>query len=182
MVPDVDDAFAEGFGVADGGVDVLRGEVRANMERELADGLRRVLKQRVMEALLDGNEIELPTSMVRDGVARAMQRRREELVRSGIDPQHVELEPNRSRRRSDAGSPWSSSSPRSSRSTESSSTMRGCAPAWRPLRPPTRTPPRCSTGTTPTARTCPASIVRVRGAGRGVDSGPRADHRRTELV
>ena len=93
VVPDVDDAFAEGFGVADGGVDVLRGEVRANMERELADGLRRVLKQRVMEALLDGNEIELPTSMVRDGVARAMQRRREELVRSGIDPQHVELEP-----------------------------------------------------------------------------------------
>ena len=93
VVPDMDDAFAQSFGVSDGGVDVLRGEVRANMERELADGLRRVLKQRVMEALLDGNEIELPTSMVRDEVARAMQRRREELVQSGIDPQHVELEP-----------------------------------------------------------------------------------------
>ena len=93
VVPDLDDAFAEGFGVAGGGVDVLRGEVRANMERELADGLRTVLKQRVMEALLDGIEIELPTSMVRDEVVRAMQRRREELVRSGIDVQHVELQP-----------------------------------------------------------------------------------------
>ena len=93
VVPDIDDAFAQGFGVADGGVDALRREVRANMERELADGLRTVLKQRVMEALLAGNEIELPTSMIRDEVARAMQRRREELERSGIDPQQAALEP-----------------------------------------------------------------------------------------
>ena len=71
----------------------MRGEVRANMERELADGLRRTLKQHVMEALLAENEIELPESMVRDEVSRAMQRRREELARSGIDPRHVELTP-----------------------------------------------------------------------------------------
>lgn len=93
VIPDIDDAFAEGFGVADGGVDALRSEVRTNMERELADGLRTVLKQRVMDALLAGNEIELPQSMVRDEIGRAMQRRREELERSGIDPQHIELEP-----------------------------------------------------------------------------------------
>ena len=94
-VPEIDDAFAQGFGVAEGGVDALRREVRANMERELADGVRTVLKQRVMEALLAGNEIELPESMVRNEVARAMQGRREELARSGVDPQHVELEPDR---------------------------------------------------------------------------------------
>ena len=93
-IPDIDDAFAESFGVANGGVAVLRDEVRANMERELAERLRRTSKQRVMEALLAGTEVELPESMVRDGVARAMQGRREELARSGIDPQHVELEPN----------------------------------------------------------------------------------------
>ena len=92
-IPDIDDAFAESFGVANGGVAVLRDEVRANMERELAERLRMTSKQRVMEALLAGTEVELPESMVRDGVARAMQGRREELARSGIDPQHVELEP-----------------------------------------------------------------------------------------
>ena len=63
------------------------------MERELADGLRRTLKQHVMEALIAGNEIELPESMVRDEVARAMQRRQEDLARSGIDSQQVELTP-----------------------------------------------------------------------------------------
>ena len=92
-LPDIDDAFAESFGVATGGVEVLRSEVRANMERELGDGLRALLKQRVMEALLVGDDIELPESMVRDEVARAMQRRHEELERSGIDPQHIDLSP-----------------------------------------------------------------------------------------
>jgi len=92
-LPEVDDAFAVSFGVADGGVEALRGEVRANMERELADGMRTVLKQRVMDALLASNEIDLPQSMVRDEVARAMARRREEMARSGIDPDRIELEP-----------------------------------------------------------------------------------------
>ena len=90
-IPDIDDAFAQSLGIADGGLDALRSEVRANMERELADGLRRVLKERVMEALLSGDEIELPESMVHREVARVMQRRREELERSGIDPQRVDL-------------------------------------------------------------------------------------------
>ena len=93
-LPDVDDAFAQSFGVAGGDVDTLRSEVRANMERELGDGLRAQLKQRVMEALLAGDEIALPESMVREEVARAMQRRHEELERSGIDHQHIELSPN----------------------------------------------------------------------------------------
>ena len=63
------------------------------MERELGDGLRALLKQRVMEALLAGDDIALPESMVRDEVARAMQRRHEELERSGIDHRHIELSP-----------------------------------------------------------------------------------------
>ena len=93
VLPDVDDEFAESFGVADGGVEALRREARANMERELGDGLRALLKQRVMEALLAGDDIELPESMVRDEVARAMQRRHEELERSGISHEDIELSP-----------------------------------------------------------------------------------------
>ena len=93
QVPDLDDAFAQSFGVGEGGVDALRGAVRADMERELADGLRRVLKRRVMEALLAGNEIELPESLVREQVARAIEHRRDELERSGVGPEHVELSP-----------------------------------------------------------------------------------------
>lgn len=63
------------------------------MERELGEGLRALLKQRVMEALLPGDDITLPESMVRGEVARAIQRRREELERAGVDHRHVELSP-----------------------------------------------------------------------------------------
>ena len=92
-IPEIDDEFAQSFGVADGGVDALRGEVRANMQRELVNGIAAVLKQRVMEALLAEREIDLPESMVRDEVARAIGRRREEMERSGIDPEQAVLEP-----------------------------------------------------------------------------------------
>ena len=92
-LPALDDAFAESFGVAEGGVAALRGEVRANMERELGDGLRALLRQHVMEALLAGDDVELPESMVREEVIRAMQRRHEELEQSGVDPQRIDLSP-----------------------------------------------------------------------------------------
>ena len=93
VLPDVDDEFAERLGVAGGSVESLRSEVRANMERELGNGLRALLKQRVMEALLAGDEITLPESMVGNEVVREMQRRHEELERSGVDPRHIELSP-----------------------------------------------------------------------------------------
>ena len=92
-LPDIDDTFAASLGVEDGGVETLRGNVRANMDRELADGLSAILKKRVTDALLAANEIELPESLVREGVASAIERRRDELIRSGIDPQRVELRP-----------------------------------------------------------------------------------------
>ena len=93
VLPDVDDEFAERLGVAGGGLESLRSEVRANMERELGNGLRALLQQRVMEALLPGDDITLPESMVRHEVARTMQRRHEELERTGVDPRHIELSP-----------------------------------------------------------------------------------------
>ena len=92
-LPDIDAAFAESLGIEEGGVEGLRGELRAGMERDLAAGLDKILKQRVLEALFAGTEIELPESMVREDMERAASRRREELERSGIDPEQIEPEP-----------------------------------------------------------------------------------------
>ena len=93
VLPDLDDTFAERIGVGDGGIEALRGEVRANLERELANALDVTLKQRVMEALFTSGEIELPESMVREEAERAMARRQEALRRTGIDPERIDLEP-----------------------------------------------------------------------------------------
>jgi trigger factor len=63
-LPAVDDAFCEAFGVTEGGVEALRTEVRANMERELAQAVQARVKGQVLDALLAANPIAVPNALV----------------------------------------------------------------------------------------------------------------------
>jgi trigger factor len=60
----LDEAFARGFGIADGSIETLRVEVRANMERELAEAIRQKVRTQVLEALFTKNPLELPRQLV----------------------------------------------------------------------------------------------------------------------
>jgi trigger factor len=60
----LDEEFAKSFGIADGSIDNLRSEVRANMERELAEAVRLKLRTQVLEALYTSNPLELPRQLV----------------------------------------------------------------------------------------------------------------------
>jgi len=60
----LDEAFAKSFGIADGNVETLRGEVRANMERELAEAVRQKMRTQVLEGLYTRNPLELPRQLV----------------------------------------------------------------------------------------------------------------------
>jgi len=93
VLPEIDDDFAAGFGVKEGGIERFKSEVRANMERELEEGVRSATKQRVMEALLAGRNLELPESLIKREVERSMAQRRLELSHSGVDTSQIELEP-----------------------------------------------------------------------------------------
>jgi trigger factor len=64
VLPVVDDAFAQAFGITDGGVSALRAEVVKNMEREAAEAVRVKLRTQVFEALLRDNNFDLPRSLV----------------------------------------------------------------------------------------------------------------------
>ena len=90
-LPDVDGAFAESYGIADGSVEVLLSEVRSNLERELAGGMRTLVKERVMNALFAAaREFDLPESMVREEMERAMARRRDKMFDAGLDPDQLD--------------------------------------------------------------------------------------------
>ena len=71
-LPELNDAFCEAFGIAEGGIAALRAEVRENMERELAQAVQARLKSQVMEQLLAANPIAVPRSLV-DAEIRDMQ-------------------------------------------------------------------------------------------------------------
>lgn len=73
-LPEVDDAFAESFGV-EGGVEQLRADVRRNLERELRQATITRLKQAVTDALGERySQTGLPASLVRQE-AQQMQAR-----------------------------------------------------------------------------------------------------------
>lgn len=92
-LPEVDDDFAAAFGVSEGGIEAFRREVGANMERELADAVRNVTKQRVMDALLGGGHLALPRSLVEQERGRAFEQRRTELRHAGVDVDSIDLDP-----------------------------------------------------------------------------------------
>ena len=68
QLPELDDAFAESFGLA-GGAASLRGEVRNNMERELKERLRAETKTRAFDALIKANRIVVPRALVEQEVS-----------------------------------------------------------------------------------------------------------------
>ena len=63
-----DEDFAKGFGIADGNLDNLRSEVRANMERELNEAIRQKMRAQVLEGLFTKNPLELPRQLVEEQI------------------------------------------------------------------------------------------------------------------
>ena len=63
-LPELDDAFAETFGIAEDGLDGLRKEITQNMERELSGLLSSRMKHQVFDGLLESNPVDVPASLV----------------------------------------------------------------------------------------------------------------------
>mgnify|MGYP003385154045 FL=1 len=93
ILPDVDEDFAKLFGVEEGGVDALREEVSKNMTRELAQAVKVKVKEQVLEGLLAGHEVGLPSALVAQEVdvlrQQAMQR-----FQGQMDPKNLPELPN----------------------------------------------------------------------------------------
>lgn len=64
QLPEVNEEFCKLFGVEEGGVEQLRKEVEENMQRELAETIRRRVKAQLFDKLLEANPIELPKVLV----------------------------------------------------------------------------------------------------------------------
>ncbi len=63
-LPELNDEFVARFGVAEGGVDALKAEVRKNMERELKQAIKARIKEQAIEGLVKENEIQVPSTLI----------------------------------------------------------------------------------------------------------------------
>lgn len=92
-VPEIDADFARQLGVADGDVDKMRVEVRANLEREVRKRLLAKVKGQVMEALLRVNPIEVPKALVAMESEQMAEAARRDMESRGMTMKNVPVEP-----------------------------------------------------------------------------------------
>ena len=83
-LPEIDAEFARSLGVADGDIARMRGEIRANLEREVKGKLKVRLRDQVMEALLKATKVEPPKSLVQMEAERLKANARQELAARGV--------------------------------------------------------------------------------------------------
>lgn len=92
-LPAVDADFAVSLGVEDGDLDKMRGEIRANLEREVKRRVQGKVKEQAMQTLLDSTQVQLPKALVSLEVDRLMHQAREDLTRRGMAAKDVTLSP-----------------------------------------------------------------------------------------
>ena len=92
-LPEVNEEFARSFGVADGNVETLCAEVRANLEHELSDRLRRHVREQVFQALINANDFEIPKTLEEEEVARMIQTARQNFQSQGLPVEQVPTDP-----------------------------------------------------------------------------------------
>ncbi|MEZ9943607.1 trigger factor [Vibrio breoganii] len=63
-LPELTDEFVAKFGVEEGGVDVLKAEVRKNMERELKQAVKTRIKDQAIDGLAKENDITVPSALI----------------------------------------------------------------------------------------------------------------------
>ncbi len=64
QLPELNDEFVAKFGVAEGGIDALKAEVRKNMERELKQAVKNRIKEQAIDGLVKENEIDVPAALI----------------------------------------------------------------------------------------------------------------------
>ncbi len=84
VLPALDDAFAQALGVTEGGIEMLRAEVKDNLQREAARRIRDRLKGEIFKQLRAINPLELPQALVEREAAELREAARAQLANQGV--------------------------------------------------------------------------------------------------
>jgi trigger factor len=92
-LPEMDAEFARSLGVADGDLDKMRAEVKANIEREVKKRTKGDIKNKAMQVLLDTTKIDLPKSLIGMETQRLVQAARADLEARGMKIEQLPINP-----------------------------------------------------------------------------------------
>ncbi|WP_019612729.1 trigger factor [Psychromonas ossibalaenae] len=88
ILPEITPEFVQKFGVESGELDALKTDVKQNMVRELDQVLKNTAKDKVLTALVEGNEIEVPKALV-SGEVDVLRKQAMERYGKQMDPNNL---------------------------------------------------------------------------------------------
>ncbi len=84
-MPAVDAEFAKSLGVADGDLQKMREDIRANLEREVGSRVKARTKASVMDALIKVSELDVPKALLEQDAERLAEMTRQDMRQRGIN-------------------------------------------------------------------------------------------------
>ncbi len=84
-LPEVDANFAKSLGVADGDLQKMRDDIRANLEREVGNRIKARTKTSVMDVLVKVAELDVPKALLEQDAERLAEMTRQDMRQRGID-------------------------------------------------------------------------------------------------
>ncbi len=91
VLPVVDEDFIKGYGTQDGSMAAFRTDIKANMERELAQALHGRLKNAVLDALYEKVQLVVPNALVDEEIQNLMKPYLESAKRNKLKQTDVQL-------------------------------------------------------------------------------------------
>ena len=91
VVSEIDADFIKSYGIEDGDMDAFRVDIKANMERELAQGLKGKLKKSVMEAIYENIKIATPKALIDQEIQEMMKQYAEHAKKQNKKPEVLNI-------------------------------------------------------------------------------------------
>jgi trigger factor len=92
VLPEVDEAFMQAFGVEDGSEETLRNDIKEGLEREIDQRQREELRRQVFEKLAEANDFEVPEQLVERQLDRLVESHKDQYRQQGLDPETLQLD------------------------------------------------------------------------------------------
>jgi len=91
QMPEIDAAFAQSLGIAEGNVERLRDEIRTNLAREAKRRVQAKVKEQILNGLLETSPIDVPANLVALGRSALMEKAVTDLKARGMKEADIKL-------------------------------------------------------------------------------------------
>jgi len=92
-MPEVDAEFAKSLGIADGDLQKMRDDIKANLEREVQSRVKAKTKDSVMDALIKIAELDVPKVLIDQDVQRLVEMTRQDMAQRGMNVKDMPFPP-----------------------------------------------------------------------------------------